>query len=111
LVKGIDRTYLSPKTYPAVGALILVDLDINSARKLFMAAKDLYPSHRTIRETSLTADAPIFTNPHKKPPFQYRTLKMSNPVRKDGALNLTLSKMNIIYFYHPRHKWRGFLTG
>jgi len=45
-----------------------------------------------------------------------------NPVRKDGALNPTLSKMSIIYFYHPRHKprrmftiqwgkWRGFLTG
>ncbi|MDI7260696.1 MAG: MoaD/ThiS family protein [Thermodesulfobacteriota bacterium] len=34
-----------------------------------------------------------------------------NPVRKDGALTPTLSKMNIICFYHPRHKWRGFLTG
>jgi uncharacterized protein YggU (UPF0235/DUF167 family) len=34
-----------------------------------------------------------------------------NPVRKDGALNPTFSKMSIIYFYHSRHKWRGFLTG
>jgi hypothetical protein len=26
--------------------------------------------------------------------------KMVNPVRKDAALNATLSKMNIIHFYH-----------
>ena len=37
--------------------------------------------------------------------------KMVNPVRKDTALNATLFKMNIIHFYHPRHKWPGFLTG
>ena len=34
-----------------------------------------------------------------------------NPVREDRALNPALSKMNIVCFYHPRHKWRGFLTG
>jgi hypothetical protein len=34
-----------------------------------------------------------------------------NPDRKDGALNPTLSKMDIVCFYHPRRKWRGFLTG
>jgi hypothetical protein len=75
LIEGIDRTYLRPKTHPAVSALILIDLDIHSARNTLMAAKDLYPSHRAIRETSLTADAPIITNLHKKPPFRYHTLK------------------------------------
>ena len=29
-----------------------------------------------------------------------------NPVR-----DVSLNGMNITYFYHPSHKWRGFLTG
>jgi hypothetical protein len=33
-----------------------------------------------------------------------------NPVRKDGALTPP-SIMNELFLLHPRHKWRGFLTG
>jgi hypothetical protein len=70
LVEGIDRADLGPITHPAVGAFILVDLDIDSAGKLLMPPKNLDPSQRTIRETSFTADASIFTNLHIKSPFQ-----------------------------------------
>jgi hypothetical protein len=33
-----------------------------------------------------------------------------NPVRKVGALTPP-SIMNELFLLHPRHKWRGFLTG
>jgi hypothetical protein len=69
LVKGIDRTNLGPVTHPAVRTFILVDLNIDPPWKLLMPLKTLDLPKRTIRETSLTTDAPIFTNPHKKPPF------------------------------------------
>jgi hypothetical protein len=70
LVKGIDRTDLGPITHPAVSAFILVDLDIYSARKLLMPPKNLDPPQRAIRETPFTTNAPVITNPHKRPPSQ-----------------------------------------
>jgi hypothetical protein len=72
LVKGIDRTNLGPITHPAVSTFILVDLNIDPPGKLLMPPKILDLPQRTIRETSLTADAPIFTNPHT------RTSSLSN---------------------------------
>ena len=35
------------------------------------------------------------------PPFYIQV----NPVRKEEVFNPTISKMSIIYFYHPCHKW------
>jgi hypothetical protein len=69
LVKSIDRTYLRPKAHPTVGALILINLNVDPPVNLLMPPKDLDPSQRTIRETPLTTNASVITDPHKKPPF------------------------------------------
>jgi hypothetical protein len=65
LVESIDRTYLCPKTHPTVRTLILVNLDIDPSWKLLMPLETLDPPQRAIRETPLTTDASIITNPHK----------------------------------------------
>jgi hypothetical protein len=65
LVKSIDRTYLRPKTHPAVGAFILINLNIDPPGNFLMPPKILDPPKRTIRKTSLTANASIFSNLHK----------------------------------------------
>jgi hypothetical protein len=70
LEKGIDRTDLRSKTHPAVGAFILVNLNIDPPLNLLMPPEALDPPQRTIRKTSLATDASVITNPHIKPPFQ-----------------------------------------
>jgi hypothetical protein len=54
-VKGIDGTYIGPKTHPTIGTLILVNFDVHPSRNLWMWAKDLYSPQRAIGKTPLTA--------------------------------------------------------
>jgi hypothetical protein len=65
LVKGIDGTYIGPETHPAIGALILVYLDVNPPRNLWMWAEDLYSPQRAIRETPFAAYTLILIDPHE----------------------------------------------
>jgi hypothetical protein len=69
LVKGIDRTDLRSKTHPAVGAFILVNLNIDPPGNLLVPPEILDPPQRTIREAPLTTNASVITDPHRKTSF------------------------------------------
>ena len=69
LEKGVHRTDLRPQAHPAVGAGVLVDLDIDPAGDLVMPCVGLNPSHRTIGEAPLACYALILVCLHTTSSF------------------------------------------